>query len=137
MTISISTIKRTVAQHFGTPPKYLEPSYRKRHVCHDRTRQMAMYLSRTVGKHSYMKIGRAFGRDHTSCIHAVQAILADAERAEEANVIALSLGPALSLRSRVRAELDACKSVAEFAMMLYPRCWCSVCRPLAESLEQQ
>lgn len=39
-------------------------------------RQAAMYLARELGHHSLPRIGRAFGRDHTTVFHAVRAVAA-------------------------------------------------------------
>ena len=39
-------------------------------------RQAAMYLARELGHHSLLRIGRAFGRDHSTVLHAVRATAA-------------------------------------------------------------
>lgn len=39
-------------------------------------RQAAMYLARELGNFSLLRIGRAFGRDHSTVHHAVQSVAA-------------------------------------------------------------
>ena len=43
-------------------------------------RQIAMYLARTHSSLSFPDLGRAFGRDHTTVLHAVQRIMNDIQK---------------------------------------------------------
>lgn len=39
-------------------------------------RQVAMYLSKTITNYSYLELGRQYGKDHTTILHAVRKITA-------------------------------------------------------------
>lgn len=58
-------------------------------------RQIAMYFAKTLTLQSYPEIGRRFGRDHTTAIHAVEKIRArcvsDPEFAGKINALKLEI----------------------------------------------
>lgn len=58
-------------------------------------RQVAMHLTRRLTSHSYPAIGRRFGRDHTTVIHADRAVAArcrdDAELRRSVQLLAAAL----------------------------------------------
>ena len=64
-------IKRVVAV-FGVTEKTLFGPSRLRNVL--LSRQVAMYLARELVGLSFPRIGAAFGRDHTTVLHACQKI---------------------------------------------------------------
>jgi chromosomal replication initiator protein len=83
--ISIAEIQHTVAAAFSLTRADLLSRSRERHVA--RARHVAMYLSRELSRAvraadaaddtprtSYPRIGMAFGRDHTSVMHACNSI---------------------------------------------------------------
>jgi chromosomal replication initiator protein len=75
---SIAEIQRAVAEDFGIglhellgkrrPAKFVRP------------RQVSMYLSRHLTRHSYVKLGIAFGRDHATIHHGVERTEAAMDR---------------------------------------------------------
>lgn len=69
------TVKRIidrVAAAFGVKPKDVTGSCRQRAVLVPR--QVAMYLTREVAKLSLPQIGAAFGRDHSTVLHAIRKV---------------------------------------------------------------
>jgi chromosomal replication initiator protein len=76
--ISISIIKKAVAEHFGVALEELDAKLRTKEVA--LARQVAMYLSRDLLNVSLPKIGEAFGgRDHTTVLHACEKIKVEIE----------------------------------------------------------
>ncbi len=71
----VDRIVGRVAAAFEVKPKDLLGPCRQRAVL--LPRQVAMYLVREVAKLSYPQIGTAFGRDHTTVLHAVRRIESD------------------------------------------------------------
>lgn len=65
----VSRIVKRVAKAFGVTGRELLGPSRLRRVL--RPRQVAMYLTREVCGWSFPRIGVAFGRDHTTVMHAV------------------------------------------------------------------
>jgi chromosomal replication initiator protein len=61
-----------VAAAFGITEKQLLGTSRLRPVL--LPRQVAMYLAREVAKLSLPRIGAAFGRDHTTVLHACRKV---------------------------------------------------------------
>ena len=70
--ISIEHIQRKVADHFGVKLSDLKAKSRTQAVAFPR--QIAMYLARQLTHASLAEVGRAFGKDHTTVIHAVDKI---------------------------------------------------------------
>ena len=71
--ISVDVILKTVAEHFKLRPNDLKSKKRSR--VFSVPRQIAMYLSRTVGNASYPEIGAKFGgKDHTTVIYACRKV---------------------------------------------------------------
>ncbi len=83
--LSISDIQKTVADYYTVRLTDLKSTRKDRKIA--RPRQIAMYLSKTLTTKSLPEIGAAFGRDHTTIIHAVRTIeeklLSDAQLAED------------------------------------------------------
>lgn len=70
--ISIASIQRTVASHFGvTMPDILSG---KRNRCIAEPRMIAMFLCRELTKSSSSEIGSAFGRNHATVLHAEKKV---------------------------------------------------------------
>jgi chromosomal replication initiator protein len=90
----VAGIVKRVAVAFGVTEKDLLGPSRLRRVMVPR--QVAMYLAREVGRLSLPRVGAAFGRDHTTVLHAVRKIVADVAADERlAGVV-----------RQLRAELD-------------------------------
>lgn len=70
--ITIDEIQRSVSAHFRVPHSELMSNRRARAVA--RPRQIAMYLAKKLTPRSLPEIGRKFGRDHSTVIHAVRQI---------------------------------------------------------------
>lgn len=67
--IHIPDIQKAVAEYFNiTLAQMLS---RHRHTCYSHPRMVAMALCRELTWHSYPAIGKCFGRDHTTVMHAV------------------------------------------------------------------
>jgi chromosomal replication initiator protein len=75
----VERIVGTVAAAFGVRPRDVLGSCRQRAVLVPR--QVAMYLAREVGRLSLPAIGAAFGRDHTTVLHACRKV-AEAVKAD-------------------------------------------------------
>ncbi len=70
--IKIDDIQKRVASHFKVSRADILSSRRTAAMVHPR--QIAMYLSKLLTPHSLPEIGRRFGRDHTTVLHAIQKI---------------------------------------------------------------
>jgi hypothetical protein len=70
----IRTIIGTVAAHHGL--SMIEICSDRRSPVVARPRQIAMYLAKVMTIESMPKIGRVFGRDHTTVLHGVRRIKA-------------------------------------------------------------
>lgn len=70
--ITIDDIQKQVCNHFLVKPSDLKSTRRDRNVA--RPRQIAMYLAKVLTNKSLPEIGIAFGRDHSTIIHAVRTI---------------------------------------------------------------
>ncbi len=68
----IEEVQRVVAAHFGLRVADLRAKNRARRVTF--ARQLAMYLCRHRAGASFPEIGRRFGRDHTTVLHAARRI---------------------------------------------------------------
>ena len=80
--VSIESIQKTVADHFGIRLPDITGSKRPRNIAEPR--MIAMYLSRQMTDHSLVEIGAAFGgRNHATVLHAVNQVTEDAENNEE------------------------------------------------------
>jgi len=87
--VSIETILRTVADHFGV--KASEITGKRRHKSISNPRQICMYLARRLTDYSLVEIGGQFGgRDHTTVIYANEKIARELEK-----------------NSRLKEDLDA------------------------------
>lgn len=70
--ITIDNIQRTVADYFNVRVADLNSARRTRSIA--RPRQIAMSLCKELTRHSFPEIGNAFGRDHTTVMHAVKQV---------------------------------------------------------------
>jgi hypothetical protein len=72
-TVLVAKIKREVAAKYGVTPADIESDRRQKQVV--MPRHIAIYLSKRLTSRGLASIGRAFGgRDHTTCLHAIQKI---------------------------------------------------------------
>jgi chromosomal replication initiator protein len=69
---SLEEISAETARAYGLPPEALRSRSRKQ--IYVRPRQIAMYLARRYTDASLADIGRAFERDHTSVMYAIDAV---------------------------------------------------------------
>ena len=77
--VTIETILRTVAEHFGL--KASEITGKRRHKSISQPRQVCMYLARRLTEYSLVEIGGQFGgRDHTTVIYANERIATEVEK---------------------------------------------------------
>lgn len=71
--VSITNIKKVVAQYYNVRVTDLDSQRRNRSVA--RPRQIAMALAKELTNHSLPEIGNEFGgRDHTTVLHAVRKV---------------------------------------------------------------
>jgi chromosomal replication initiator protein len=71
--LTIETIQKKVADHYQIRHSDMTSKRRPNNIAIPR--QIAMYLTRTLTKHSLQEIGDAFGgRDHGTVIHACKAV---------------------------------------------------------------
>jgi chromosomal replication initiator protein len=71
--LTIETIQKKVADHYQIRHSDMTSKRRPNNIAIPR--QIAMYLSRTLTKHSLKEIGEAYGgRDHGTVIHACKAV---------------------------------------------------------------
>jgi len=70
--ISILEIKRAVAERFGVSVADIDSDRRQATI--STPRQVAMYLAKHLTPKSLPAIGKAFGRDHATVIHAIKKI---------------------------------------------------------------
>jgi len=68
----IGIIQKCVAEYYGISPRDMSSHRRARAVC--RPRMLAMYLAWDLVDRNYSAIGRAFGRDHTIVMYAVEIV---------------------------------------------------------------
>lgn len=70
--ILISDIKDAVCEVYKIARRDLDGTAKARAIA--RPRQVGMYVARALTRHSYPRIGEAFGRDHSTVVHAIQNI---------------------------------------------------------------
>lgn len=70
--ITIDAIQKQVCNHFMVKDSDLKSTRRDRNIA--RPRQIAMYLAKELTSKSLPEIGIAFGRDHSTIIHAIRTI---------------------------------------------------------------
>jgi hypothetical protein len=66
---SMAEILRLVCEEFGLTEAEIMAHRRHKKPC--TARQIAMYLAKKTCHHSYPHIGKFFGRDHTTVLHAI------------------------------------------------------------------
>ena len=76
-TVSIADIKQRVANEFGIRVEDIDSRRRLASLAHPR--QVAMFLARKHTNASLQDIGAAFGRDHTTVLHALRNVEAKME----------------------------------------------------------
>jgi chromosomal replication initiator protein len=70
--VTIENIKRTVANYYNIRVGDLSSARRTRSLA--RPRQIAMSLAKELTQHSLPEIGDAFGKDHTTVLHACRKV---------------------------------------------------------------
>ncbi|NKF21150.1 chromosomal replication initiator protein DnaA [Solimonas marina] len=70
--VTIDNIKRTVANYYNIRVTDLNSPRRTRSLA--RPRQVAMALAKELTQHSLPEIGEAFGKDHTTVLHACRKV---------------------------------------------------------------
>lgn len=70
--ISVDTIIQVIASHFNVSISDIKGRKRAKTIIYPR--QLAMYIARSITNLSTTEIGQAFGKDHTTVIHAVEKI---------------------------------------------------------------
>jgi chromosomal replication initiator protein len=71
--LTMETIQKRVADHYQIRHSDMTSKRRPNNIAIPR--QIAMYIARTLTKHSLQEIGDAFGgRDHGTVIHACKAV---------------------------------------------------------------
>ncbi|MGD9637463.1 MAG: chromosomal replication initiator protein DnaA [Alphaproteobacteria bacterium] len=92
--VTIDEIQRKVAEHFNISIREMHSARRARSVA--RPRQVAMYLAKQLTSRSLPEIGRKFGRDHTTIMHAIRKIeeICNSDRAfaEDVDLLRRMLG---------------------------------------------
>lgn len=68
----LTVVIETVARHYGTDPASIMSHRKYKSMVHQR--HVALYVAHLVGDFSYLQIAEAFGRDHSSVIHACQGM---------------------------------------------------------------
>ena len=71
--VTLDNIKRTVASYYNIRLADLSSVRRTRTLA--RPRQVAMSLAKELTQHSYPEIGTAFGKDHTTVLHACRKVV--------------------------------------------------------------
>lgn len=85
ITVDVGVVVAEAAHALGTTTEALISDDRSRHV--SMQRHIAMAAARRLGW-SYPVIGRYFGKDHTSVLHACRRVEADPQMNERARIIA-------------------------------------------------
>jgi chromosomal replication initiator protein len=70
--VTIDNIKKTVATYYNIRIADLSSPRRTRMLA--RPRQIAMALCKELTQHSLPEIGEAFGKDHTTVLHACRKV---------------------------------------------------------------
>jgi chromosomal replication initiator protein len=66
---TVASIKRAVADHYDLP---IEAMTRRCTLKREaRPRHLAVYLATRLTRHSYVRIGQLFDRDHSTVMHAM------------------------------------------------------------------
>ena len=93
--VSVERIQQTVSHRFGVDVSDLTSRRRDRQISFPR--QIAMYLSRTVGQASFPRIAEKFGgRDNSTVMYAVRTI--ESRRSEDTSVDEVLVGIEAELR---------------------------------------
>ena len=77
LSITIDSIQHAVSDYYSLRPADLRGKKRTQAIAFPR--QVAMYLARSLTKLSTTEVGREFGRDHTTVMHACQRVAARLE----------------------------------------------------------
>ncbi len=92
--VTIPMIQKEVSQYFDVRLADMTARGRKAEIAF--ARQVAMYLARSMTDHSLVEIGRAFGRDHGTVIHAVRKVESRMEDSRDVRQKITLLGARLS-----------------------------------------
>jgi hypothetical protein len=110
---TISQIQKSVVAHYGLEMSDMRSNRQTWDIAHPR--QVAMYLAKTLTKHSLPQIGRRFGnRDHTTVLYSVKKIAklmqTDAKLTSDINSILIKLTAATHVGS---TDINSHAPVAE------------------------
>ncbi len=72
MPITIRDIEWVVCTKYGISKEVMRSRDKRKKI--SRPRQIIMFLARELTNASYPKIGRHFGRDHTTIVHGVKSL---------------------------------------------------------------
>ena len=97
--LGIAEIQTVVCEYLGIPEDLVRARTRKREVV--QARQVAMFFSKQLTKHSLKTIGLHFGgRDHSTVIHAVQSVKDQRDTDPEYREMVEAVKKKLNLHSR-------------------------------------
>jgi Bacterial dnaA protein helix-turn-helix len=86
---TIAAIKAAVCEHFRVSELDMKSHRTGREVA--RPRQVAMWIARHATLHTIPEIGRYFGRDHTTVLHAIKTVSKLVEDGDETGMAAQML----------------------------------------------
>lgn len=115
--VTLNDILRATADRYGVTVKGLRGRRKFYKIAHPR--QMAMFISRTMTDKSLARIGYAFGKDHTTVLHALRAVtkrltVCPTTRGYMTDIVeSLSHGDYNSSQ-RTLAERSVCAALAEW-----------------------
>jgi hypothetical protein len=117
---SIAEVREAVCRFYRIPEREMLSTARYRRIA--RPRQIAMALARQMTTRSLPAIGKAFGgRDHTTVLHAmrkIERLSEDPHFAREISRVRSSIEAKPTFKASVRAEIEACKAVADFLFLM-------------------
>lgn len=99
--LSVAEISGLTAAYYGLNRSHMESADRSKKIA--RPRMVAMYLARRLTTFSLPQIGRRFGRDHTTVLHAVARVCdlmqEDMKLARDVNYLEARFDVALGAKS--------------------------------------
>jgi chromosomal replication initiator protein len=81
----VAKFEAATAAFYGLRPEDLHTPSRLRKFA--RPRQVVMYLAKTHGNASYPEIGKHFGKDHTTALHACRVVRSNGQLAADVEAI--------------------------------------------------
>jgi len=96
--VTIELVEKAICEYFNISANDIKGKSRKKEIAF--ARQMAMYSAKKLTKSSFKTIGLHFGgRDHSTVIHAVNAIEKNSEKSEEVRKAIAELEKRLEIMS--------------------------------------